>query len=166
MRVLENFLAKVRVTEGCWLWDGLTAHGGYGKVKANGKTIGAHRLSWEIHHGEIPDGQCVLHKCDVPLCVNPDHLFLGTNLDNIADRHRKGRDARGETSGRQTKPERTVRGERVNTAKLTAAQVTLIRKRVAEDRASMASLAREYHVSPQSIQRIIDGRSWKHLLDP
>jgi hypothetical protein len=80
------------VTEsGCWLWNGSTDDDGYGKTSSNGKDIRAHRWAWILHRGEIPFDLHVLHRCDVPMCVNPAHLFLGTNADNDSDKRRKGR---------------------------------------------------------------------------
>lgn len=79
-------------TTGCWLWDRALKGCGYGHKMYQGKLQGAHRISWQIHRGPIPDGLWVLHKCDVMRCVNPDHLFLGTHQDNVDDKHRKGRD--------------------------------------------------------------------------
>ena len=80
---------------GCWLWEGRVDRRGYGRLKEIGrKFLAAHRLSWTLHRSEIPPGMYVLHKCDTPLCVNPDHLFLGTHLDNMRDMVQKGR-ARG-----------------------------------------------------------------------
>ena len=101
-RVLPSLPAEVRFwrqvnkTDGCWLWTGHPMkHGGYGAIGViyGGKTrmIRAHRFSWEIHNGPIPTGLCVLHSCDTPLCVRPDHLFLGTQQENLEDMRRKGR---------------------------------------------------------------------------
>lgn len=81
---------------GCWLWIGsINAHG-YGGMRANEKTYAAHRYSWERKFGAIPAGAHVCHKCDTPSCVNPDHLFLGSNRDNVADRENKGRGPQAE----------------------------------------------------------------------
>ena len=82
---------------GCWNWTESTAPNGYGRMSYNGTTDYAHRLSWNAHFGVIPDGLHVLHRCDNPTCVNPEHLFLGTHQDNMDDMMRKGR--RGNTGG-------------------------------------------------------------------
>lgn len=81
-----------RITEsGCWIWKGDSVSGGYGRINMYGELELAHRISYRENIGEIPDGFCVLHKCDVPDCVNPNHLFIGTHQDNTDDMKKKGR---------------------------------------------------------------------------
>jgi HNH endonuclease len=93
----RRFWSKTRKTNGCWLWIGAKNAAGYGKVFWNKDTerrsvlTDAHRTSWLLHFGPIPDGCYVCHACDTPSCVNPQHLWLGTNSDNILDAIRKGR---------------------------------------------------------------------------
>jgi hypothetical protein len=106
---------------------------------------GAHRVSWELSHGKVPVGLYVLHHCDTPCCVNPDHLFLGTDADNRADCVQKGRQARGTTSGN---------------AKLTEQQVREIR---AYGRKDYALTAKLYGVSRATARRIAMKLSWSHL---
>ena len=95
----QRFWAKVKKTDGCWEWTACCSSSGYGQICRGGHSgpqVQAHRLSWELHNGPIPDGMCVLHRCD-----NPSHLFLGTIADNNADMAAKGRAAHqhGETNG-------------------------------------------------------------------
>ena len=90
MEVADRFWAKVEKTDGCWLWTASTINSGYGAVGFMGHRTTAHRMSWFLAHGSWPD-LCVLHRCDVKLCVRPDHLFLGTQADNVRDMDEKGR---------------------------------------------------------------------------
>lgn len=98
MPLTQRFWRKVERSDGCWLWTGVRTGRGYGRIQQGGlekrKALLVHRLSWELHFGAIPAGLVVCHKCDVPLCVRPDHLFLGTQRDNIADCIAKGRSVR------------------------------------------------------------------------
>ena len=91
----DRFWEKVSKEDGCWNWVGSTQGFGYGYLhtgdKTNRKPVSAHRYSWALHNGPIPDGLWVLHKCDNPSCVNPDHLFLGDRTDNMRDCAAKGR---------------------------------------------------------------------------
>lgn len=91
----EQFWLKVRKSEGCWIWQGIIdkrPDHGYGWFKFGGKwRVRAHRFSWEITYGNIPDGMLICHKCDVRACVRPEHLFLGTSRDNAKDMTKKGR---------------------------------------------------------------------------
>jgi hypothetical protein len=86
-----RFEKKIRKSDSCWIWIAATSKFGYGRFLFNGKNTAAHRVAWTIYRGEIPKGMFVLHKCDVRNCVNPDHLFLGTQDDNMKDCAKKGR---------------------------------------------------------------------------
>jgi len=113
----ERFWKRVEKTSSCWTYQG-AAKGilGYRQLLADGQRVMAHRFSWELHFGPIPDGLLVCHKCDNPPCVRPDHLFLGTHKDNAADKVSKGRQTRCGANNYH-------RGEDHYAARLTAADV-------------------------------------------
>ena len=95
----KRFWSKVIKTEGCWKWTGSKVQFGYGKILSKRGLEPAHRVSWRIHYGEIDGKLNVLHKCDNPECNNPEHLFLGTIMDNVRDMINKGRNSRGREHG-------------------------------------------------------------------
>lgn len=113
--VSERFSCKIVKNEnGCMEWSACRDGCGYGMFLLNGKYRRAHRVAWEMRHGPIPDGLNCLHKCDNPPCVNPDHLWLGTQKDNVCDMMKKGRDRKafGDRNASRLYPERRPRGDR------------------------------------------------------
>lgn len=147
----ERFWSKVDKSHpsGCWLWTAACQKSGYGAFGIRRRVVLAHRFSYELAHGPIPAGLFVCHACDTPACVNPDHLWLGTDAENAADMASKGR---------------ASRGEYVPTAKLTDATVLAIRARWAESSIPQKQLAQEYGVSHSVISEVLHGKAWRHLL--
>lgn len=145
---MKLFWDKVDKGPGCWTWTASRDLAGYGQFGFRRRVERAHRVSWILHNGEIPSGQKVLHRCDNPPCVNPAHLFLGTQADNVRDMFAKGRN-------------RTSRGEAVNTAKLTATQVLEILD--LKGQADQVTIAAVYGVSRTLISEIHRRKVWKHL---
>lgn len=136
---------------GCWLWLGTAMKHGYGSVglgrRHDGTTV-AHRAAWLAFKGQIPDGLHVLHRCDVRCCVNPDHLFLGTHLENVRDMDRKGR---------RITPNRA--GSRNGQSLLTEDQAREIKHSKDKTRHLMA----RFNVSRSVVQQIRSGRCWRHV---
>lgn len=146
---VTRFWNQVDKGGGCWLWTGSRSHRGYGQfctTYEGHKFWKAHRFSWYIHNGEIPKGMYVLHTCDNPWCVNPEHLWLGTHAENQIDKVNKMRHQHG---------------ERVHTAKLTEGQVLEI---LASDE-RYEDIAVRYSIHPGHVSKIKTGRAWKHLQD-
>ncbi len=138
----------------CWLWTGAVSKLGYGKLRADKKWSTAHRRSYEMHHGQIPDGMFVCHRCDNPSCVRPEHLFAGTPSQNTRDMHQKGRAAL-----------RGAEGEQNSHHKLMNEQVVAIRNRFHQGEL-IRHLAAEHELDVRSISNIVNGRTWKHLGGP
>ena len=142
-----RYVAKGQDNE-CWLWQGMIgSNNNYGLLNVDGEMKPAHRLSYEIAFGDIPDGLEVCHHCDNPICVNPHHLFLGTHKENMQDAARKGR---------------LARGERLWMAKLKRGQVREIR-RAYQRGESMRALGRRYGVHHGTISAIVNGHTWRHV---
>lgn len=144
---IQRLFAKIKKTESCWLWLGRPGPGGYGRIMVRRKKWQAHRLLWTVVNGMIPAGLFVLHKCDNASCVRPDHLFLGTQKENLHDMSNKGR---------------SLRGERNVKAKLSEQQIIEIRKRYFAGE-SQVSLMKFYPVDRGHISRIVNRICWKHI---
>ncbi|MDV4166197.1 HNH endonuclease [Rhizobium leguminosarum] len=144
----ERFFRFVGLRSGCWKWIGSTDPNGYGRMNVSGKPILAHRISYTIHRGQIPKGMVVCHSCDNPNCVNPDHLFLGTQADNVTDMHNKGRAIK-----------RALSGENHGNAKLTEEAV----KEIRNSKESTSSLARKFGVSRAVVYAARERKTWTHI---
>lgn len=158
----ERFWAKVDKSGECWVWTGAVGGWGYGKFWSGGgkgRCMCASRMAWELTHGPIPTGMQVLHHCDNPPCVRPEHLFLGTNADNVRDKVSKGRQPRG--AAVKVRPPRHT-GEKHPQAKLTESGVRLIREKLAQGMTN-ASIAREMGVSYSTVSLIRRGRIWREV---
>lgn len=157
----KRFLLLVEklANDGCWIWQGSPAgSNGYGRIMVDGVNIQAHRYSYIKHIGEIPDGVYVLHKCDTPLCVNPNHLFLGSHQDNSDDKVKKNRQANGlRLSKAQNNQIRC--GEKNVNSKLKSENVISIFK----DERPQRVIAKDYNVTQTLINSIKKQRSWKWL---
>lgn len=146
-----RFWVKVDKTASCWLWVASKNRAGYGQIYGPGRPYLAHRVSWEIHNGPIPNGLGVLHRCDVPACVNPAHLFLGTPADNALDKVAKQRQPKGAESAM---------------AKLSEQVVVALRVELSRPEVSQREIAGRYGVCQQTVSDIMRGRLWKHLGGP
>lgn len=153
MNLEDRFLSKVNKTDLCWLWTAGTRgkKTKYGAIKVKGKVIDAHRVSYLLYKGDIPDNLYVCHSCDVRLCVNPDHLFLGTHLENIQDAVTKNR-YKG-----NGKHKNKARGEKHGSAKLTQEKVNEIRA----SSFSARELSKIYGLGIRSIYKILNYETWK-----
>jgi HNH endonuclease len=137
----RNFFKYVIKMEGCWEWIGAISRG-YGKFKVGTRKVRAHRLAYELFVGEIPEGMCVCHSCDNTRCVNPNHLFLGTEQTNATDKVVKGR---------------------AGTNKLTKEQVLKIRERHVFCNETITALAKEYGVDYVTVWYVIKRKTWRHI---
>ena len=152
-----RFWSRVSKSDGCWVWTGAFSRSrlrgvpGYGVMRIGNQQFRANRLSYEINVGTIPRGLNVCHHCDNPACVRPDHLFLGTQKDNMVDRSAKGRAKTGKHDHR---------GEKNPAAKLTRIQAAEIRKLAQGRELPRKEIAQRYGISLQTICNIVKGRYW------
>lgn len=171
----------------CWIWIASYTDSGYGRFSfTKGHWVPAHRFSWELHNAPIPQGLWVLHRCDTPACVRPNHLFLGTVTDNARDMAAKGRGvfqqhperaprgerngsikhperlARGDDNPSRKYPERRPRGEQHANARLSIPAVLAIRRAVAAGE-SVTGIANRYQIAPSTVYAIVTRRTWAWL---
>lgn len=132
---------------GCIVWLGAKSQKGHGRLRIDGRQMWAHRVAYEIVNGPIPEGLFACHRCDNPICINPEHIFLGTIAENNADMVRKGRQARGSGNGQ---------------SKLTEWRVMVVRKAVAQGM-PIAAVARKLRMSAGTISCAVSGKTWGHV---
>ena len=157
--LMQRFMAKVAKSEtGCWLWTGFVGTSGYGAVRVNGKTERAHRIAYQLFVGQITEiagadirGTCVIHKCDNRVCVNPEHLLLGTHQDNMTDKASKGRVV-----------SHPLLGEKHQNSKLTSDDIIDVRC-LNSYGLKMQQIAESFGVTRATIHRVLDGTTWNHV---
>lgn len=153
--ILERFHQKYTINKnGCWEWNEKDLRGkrrgDYGVLKINQKRISAHRLSYMIYKGNIPDEMLICHTCDNTKCVNPNHLFKGTHIDNMRDKINKNRS-------------NNIKGEMISVSKLKEKQVLEAREEYNNSDISIRQLSKKYNISPSSMRDIIMKIAWKHI---
>lgn len=148
MNLTHEVVSRTSInSNGCWIWQGRLGKGGYATLGIYGRKFWVHRLSFELFRGEIPRKLLVCHTCDVPACVNPMHLFVGTCKQNLEDASQKGRMQHGATHIR---------------AKLTEDDVASIR-RARQNGDTQQAIADRYGVTRGNVYAILAGKSWRHL---
>lgn len=188
---IPRFWSKVDTSGDCWIWTATKNRRGYGQFYYEGRLQLAHRVAYKLTYGPVDDDIHVLHRCDNPSCIRPDHLFLGTQRDNVQDMIGKGRAyfqlhpeyassrgddhyarqrpellARGERHGMHVHPESRLYGEKAPAVKLTLEQVRAIRRAYSQGNVTKLGLARQYNISRRAIQKIISGENWAFDLTP
>jgi hypothetical protein len=149
----KRFWSRVYKFESCWEWFGNTNRKGYGIIRQNGISIATQRASWRLHNGAIPNGMHVLHTCDMPWCVNPAHLYLGKNEDNIRDKVMRGRTAKSI-------------GAKNGQAKLTETDIAQIRVLYWEQNIYQHQIATQFNISQPEVSRIVHDKRWNSIPNP
>ena len=144
----QSLLSRMRLENGCWVYTGKIINTGYGMIRAGDKMISAHRASYQAFIGEIPEGMFVCHSCDNKRCINPAHLWVGTNQDNMRDMQQKGR------HGSRTQPERL---------KLDEAKVRQIRELARDERNTQGEIAVMFSISRETANKVINRKAWRHV---
>ena len=143
--VERRFWQNVNKTDHCWLWIGSTKRGGYGQIAVSNRNVSAHRFSYELAHGSLPENIFVCHRCDNPRCVRPDHLFIGTRTENMQDAKRKGR---------------LANGFRLPNTKLSELDVLTIRRIYRERRPRYKDIAMVFGVTTTAIGQLVRRESF------
>ena len=167
-KTVARFWSKVERAgeDECWLWKSGIGKSGYGQFALRtDQPIGAHRFSYCIANKTIPEGMHVCHSCDVKICVNPRHLWAGTNAENTKDRHAKGRSACGERNGSRTKPEKVRRGSANGMAILTEDSIAEI-KALRAGGWSLRQIGEKFNTHLSNIHLIVTGKHWRHTTEP
>jgi hypothetical protein len=153
----ERLLQRILIVGDCWMWTGRLSKKGYGSMRVSGRRTRVHRASYELYKGPVPDGLFICHQCDNPACVNPDHLFAGTNSDNLQDAANKGR------LSYQRNTENFMRGTGHKQSRLTEDHVRDMRSLYAEEGLSVNELGARFGISHVQAYRIVKRIHWKHL---
>ena len=162
MTTEKRFFLKVKKTKSCWNWTAYKTEKGYGKFGFRGTMARAHRVSWILNYGEIPRALFVLHSCDNRSCVNPKHLFLGTQADNIRDMDAKGRRSRGEKHSKYVL-EKVLKGIDHPRSKLSWEDCEEIKHRHAQGVKSVRAISRDMGISHTLANKAIHGIHWSQL---
>jgi len=176
MSPMTRYLSRIHYSQsGCWEWTGHLSAGRYGSFRVNGKTVKVHRWIYATLYGSIPENMVVCHTCDNTRCVNPEHLFIGTQYDNVQDCIKKGRAYHpkgpkknpcklfGDDNPSRKYPETRPRGTSVNTCKLTENDVKEIRRAYAAKELNQVQLSKKYNLSQPNISAILLRKTWAHI---
>ena len=156
----ERFWNKVTKTDTCWIWSGSKGRNGYGRImssKESNAFLSSHRVAWELFNGKIPRGMLVCHHCDIPFCVNPSHLFLGTSKDNTQDMMKKGRGAWLKD------PDNWKKISLPKSSKLKEKDVLLMRKLFSSGW-TYRKLSKKFNVDYSHVHKTCNGKQWQRLI--